>query len=168
MTFVAELNNFVKKQSSQEILSLHQFFSQGWPYMGEGGTFIDSWHLHHLSEILEAVLAGDIKNLILNIPPRSGKSSLSSVAFPAFAWTQKPSLKFIYASHSEGIAEYHSRHCRSLIQSKWYQKRFGHMVQIAHDQSTKDHFENTASGHRIATSVQTETITGYGADIFLY
>ena len=55
MTFVAELNTFVKKQSTQEIHSLHQFFAQGWPYMGEGGTFIDSWHLHHLSEILEAV-----------------------------------------------------------------------------------------------------------------
>lgn len=167
MTFVAELNTFVKKQSTQEIHSLHQFLELAWPYMGEGGTFIDSWHLHHLSEILEAVLAGEIKNLIINVPPRSGKSSLSSVAFPAFAWITRPSLKFIYASHSDSIAEYHSRHCRALIQSKWYQKQFGHVVKIVHDQSTKDHFENTASGHRIATSVQTETITGYGADIFV-
>lgn len=167
MSLVADLDGFLKNKKFQEITSLHQFLEQAWPYMGEGGTFIDSWHLHHLTEILEAVLAGEIKNLILNVPPRSGKSSLSSVALPAFAWIEKPSLKFIYASHSDSIAEYHSRHCRALIQSKWYQKQFGHSVKIAHDQSTKGHFENTASGHRIATSVQTETITGYGADIFV-
>ena len=142
--------------------SFYEFAKEAWPNI-EGVPFIDGWHLKAICEHLEAVTFGYISKLIINVPPRTGKTSIVSVMWPAWNWIINPSLKFVYTSYATKISLDHSRLCRMLIESPWYQARWGHIVQISKDQATKGHFTNTALGHRIATSVSAGT-TALGGD----
>lgn len=145
--------------------SFYAFAKEAWSNI-EGVPFIDGWHLHALCEHLEAVTFGYISKLLINVPPRTGKTSIISIMWPAWNWIINPSLKFVYASYATKISLDHSRLCRMLIESPWYQERWGHIVQISKDQATKGHFTNTALGHRIATSVSAGT-TALGGDILV-
>ena len=64
--------------------SLYEFFKQAWPIMEGDTPFIDNWHIKAIADHLQACFNRDIRNLLINVPPRTGKSSLISVAFPAW------------------------------------------------------------------------------------
>ena len=68
--------------------SLHFFLKKAWRYI-DPAPFTDGWVIEALAEHLEAVADGDIKRLLINIPPRHSKSSICSVAFPAWIWAQE-------------------------------------------------------------------------------
>lgn len=146
--------------------SLHHFLRQSWRFIEGSTLFIDNWHLQVISELLEAVCKRQIKRLLINIPPRSGKTSLISIALPAWAWIHNAEEKFLYASYAESLSLEHSLKCRRLIESPWYQERWGHLYQLAADQNAKGFFENTAGGYRIATSVGGSS-TGKGGSILI-
>ena len=55
--------------------SLHDFVCQMWRYV-DPADFQDNWHLQTICEHLEAVTRGEVKRLIINLPPRHSKSSL--------------------------------------------------------------------------------------------
>jgi len=63
--------------------SLYEFFKAAWPYIEGNMPYMDSWHIGAIAEHLEAVYARQIRKLIINVPPRTGKTNLISVAFPA-------------------------------------------------------------------------------------
>jgi hypothetical protein len=67
--------------------SLYKFLKAGWKYI-DPAPWQDGWPIQAVAEHLEAVASGEIRNLIINIPPRCSKSSLVSVAFPAWNWAQ--------------------------------------------------------------------------------
>lgn len=69
--------------------SLSEFLRGAWPYI-DPNPYQDGWHLDAVAEHLEAVTRGKIKRLIINIPPRMSKSSLVSIAWPAWTWAQSP------------------------------------------------------------------------------
>jgi len=100
-------------------------------------AFIHGWHTIALCEHLEAAIRGQIHKLLINIPPRTGKSNIISVMLPAWVWTVNPSVKFLYASYAQKISFEHSRLCRMLVESHWYQERWGFRVKISKDQATK-------------------------------
>jgi predicted phage terminase large subunit-like protein len=94
-------------------------------------------------------------------------STLMAVLWPAYVWTKRPEIQWIFASYSQMLAERDSVKCRNLIQSPWYQSRWGSVFQLARDQNQKRRFNNTLGGHRIATSPG-GLATGEGADIFCW
>lgn len=143
--------------------SLHEFLKQSW-HVSEPDVFIDGWHLHAMAEHIEALMNREIKNLLINIPPRMGKTSLISIALPAWQWLRTPSERFVYAAHSSKISLKDSVACRRLIQSPWYQGRWGHKLKLLRDQNTKGRFDNDKSGYRISTSVGS-TVTGEGGTV---
>ena len=147
-------------------LSLYTFFKQAWPSLEGATPFVDGWHIGAIAEHLEAVFKRQIKRLLINVPPRSGKSSLVSAAFPAWVWLHKPSEKFLYASYAGSLSMEHSLKCRRLIESEWYVSRWGRQVQLTSDQNAKSFFDNTAGGYRIATSVGGSS-TGKGGSILI-
>jgi hypothetical protein len=67
---------------------LSRFIQNAWKYM-DPSPFKMGWPIEAVADHLEAVTRGDIKRLIINIPPRMGKSSITSVAFPAWTWAQR-------------------------------------------------------------------------------
>ncbi len=87
------------------VFSFYDFFREAWPHM-DSAPFMDNWHIHSLCEMVEAMMKGEIKNkkLVINMPPRMGKTNLISVAWVAWAWTFNPSLKFIYASYKGNVS----------------------------------------------------------------
>lgn len=133
--------------------SLHQFVLQAWSQIEGKTPFIDGWYVWALCEHLEEYYRGRLPKLIINVPPRTGKTSIISVMGPAWAFILNPSFKFLFASYAQKISLEHSRLCKMLIESDWYQKRWGNRVRLAKDQAAKGHFATTAFGHRIATSV---------------
>ena len=145
-------------------LSLHEFLKQAWRVIEGGVPFIDNWHLHVVAEHLEACYRREIKNLILNVPPRSGKTSLISVAFPAWVWLQNPEEKFMYASYAHSLSEEHGALCLALIQSDWYQQRWKANFNLT--KTAISFLKNNRTGYRIATSVG-GVGTGFGASILV-
>lgn len=147
--------------------SLHEFVKQAWPQVEGGRPFVDGKHIQAICEHLEAVFRGEIKRLLINMPPRCCKSSILSVMLPAWWWIHKPEEQFLYVSYALNLSMDHSVKCRRVIESPWYQSRFGNIFQLAGDQSTKIRFDNTKLGYRIATSVD-GTLTGTGGSCLLF
>ena len=133
--------------------SLKEFTKNSWQAIEPGRDFHDNWHIDAISEHLQAVVEGDIKRLIINIPPRHMKSISVAVALPAWTWTIQPSKKFLYASYAGSLSIRDSVKCRRLIDSRWYQQHFGESFKLTGDQNQKQRFENDKTGARIATSV---------------
>jgi hypothetical protein len=141
--------------------SLYEFVKQSWHVVEPNIPFIPSWHIETICEHLEAVSAGDIHRLLINIPPRHSKSTIVSVMWPAWEWLTDPAQKFLCASYSGNLSTRDNLKTRRLLQSNWYQDRWGYMFAFAGDQNAKQRFENDKTGYRLATSVG-GTATGEG------
>jgi len=127
------------------------------------------WHLDAIADHLEAVHRGQIKKLIINIPPRSLKSTLASVCFPAWEWLQDPTRQFLTSSFRLQLAQRDALHSRRLMQRKEYQRLVSKDVdgnpvwRFTTDQNVKTYYENDQGGHRICTSYDAGA-TGEGGD----
>tara|TARA_R100001377_G_scaffold17990_1_gene9227 strand:+ start:1433 stop:2866 length:1434 start_codon:yes stop_codon:yes gene_type:complete len=145
---------------------LKEFTKSSWQAIEPGRDFYDNWHIDAVSDHLQAVVEGDIKRLIINIPPRHMKSISVAVALPAWAWTIQPEKKFLYASYAGSLSIRDSVKCRRLLDSRWYKEHFGETFKLTSDQNQKQRFENNKTGARIATSVD-GALTGEGGDIIV-
>jgi len=143
-----------------------------------GEPLIPNWHIdcicYRLEQMARRLEAGsnaqptseEISNrLVINLPPRSMKSFLVSIAWVAWVLGRNPSLRIICASYSEELAYKFSRDCRALLESRFY-KRIFRQTRINPRKSTESEFETTKRGYRLATSVG-GTLTGRGADILI-
>lgn len=152
--------------------SLTDFVQGGWRYL-DPAPFVPGWHIEAICDHLQAVTAGEIRRLLINIPPRTSKSTLCSVAWPAWTWAQSevtpvagPQVQFLFASYAQSLSLRDSVKTRRLIESPWYQQRWGDRFRLTGDQNTKFRFENTLGGYRLATSVG-GSLTGEGGAILL-
>jgi len=146
--------------------SLKEFTKAAWPTIEPGSDYVSGWHLDAISDHLQAVVNGDIKRLIINVPPRHSKSISTAVVLPAWTWTQQPHKKFLYASYSASLSIRDSTKCRRLIDSPWYQAHFGDKFHLSGDMNQKSRFENSQNGYRLSTSVA-GSLTGEGGDIIV-
>jgi predicted phage terminase large subunit-like protein len=142
---------------------LGEFVRQAWAVVEPSTPFVPGWHIDAIIEHLEAVTRGDIRQLLINVPPRHMKSLLVSVLWPAWEWTQHPERRWLYSSYAASLSIRDSVKCRTLIESRWYQRFWGDRYALASDQNTKTRFDNNRSGYRIATSVE-GAATGEGGD----
>ena len=133
--------------------SLHEFITHAWPIIEPTTNFIDGWHLHCMCEHLEALAAGEIPNLLINVPPGTMKSLCTSVFFLPWVWTTRPETRFFYASYDQALSTRDSVRSRSILQSEWYQRYWGSRFELVGDQNEKTRFNNDKQGWRIATSV---------------
>jgi predicted phage terminase large subunit-like protein len=152
--------------------SFYEFVKAAWPVF-DPADFVGNWHLEDVCNHFEAVARGHITRLLVNVPPRTSKSNVASICFPAWVWAQRergpimgPQVSFFYASYAEQLALEHSLKCRRLIESRWYQKYWGNRFKLVSDRNTKGHFENDKGGYRMASSVDARA-TGYGATVLL-
>lgn len=153
-------------QAEKARRSLRLFVRDAWPIIEPSTPFIDGWHLHAIEEHLTAVTQREITRLLVNMPPRHCKSTLISTLWPVWCWISDPSLRWLCSSYAMSLAIRDNRKCRLLIQSPWFQKRYGHVFQLSGDQNVKSRFENNARGYRLAVSVGAAA-TGEGGDILL-
>src|SRR5580704_14692197 len=130
-----------------------------------GQRYVGSWHIDAIAWHLERVRRGEIRRLIINMPPRSLKSIAASVAFPAFVLGHDPSRRIICVSYSGDLAKKHSNDFRAVLESRWYRSVFP-TTRIGQFKNTETEIELTARGFRLATSVG-GTLTGRGGDIII-
>ena len=142
--------------------SLRFFVEWAWPILEPGTVFLPNWHIDLICEYLEAVTAGEILRLVINIPPRYMKSLLVSVFWPCWEWYRQPSTRYIFSSYAEGLASHHSLSRRRLLRSVPY-RRFAPEVRLTRDQQQKLEFHNTKGGIMVATSTG-GSITGKGGN----
>ncbi len=145
--------------------SLSLFVKLAWHVL-EPGPLQWGWHLDLLCQRLEAVAHGEVRRLLVNLPPRHGKSLICSVFFPAWVWASDPTKRFLCASYAQDLAVRDSVLTRQLVTSPWYRGRYGHVFELSGDQNEKDRFSNTRGGRRLATSPG-GFATGEGGDIVL-
>lgn len=152
--------------------SYYEFFKAAWGVI-EGCEYVDNWHIGAICEHLEAVVRGELRNLLITIPPRCGKSSLVSVCLCPWIWAQPEGvyrggagIKFMGVSYSHALSIRDALKGRRLIESRWYQALWGWRYRLVSDQNTKVRYENDAGGVRVATSVG-GTLTGEGGDIIV-
>jgi predicted phage terminase large subunit-like protein len=153
--------------------SLYLFLKNAW-HIFDSAPWVDGWCVEAIAEHLQAVVDGEIKRLIINIPPRCQKSSLCSVALPAWVWAQRknthtsgPGVSFLYASFKDSLSLRDSRHCRKVIESKWYSRRWGDRFKLEEDQNTKERFVNDKGGYRLITSIDSKGATGDGSNLII-
>jgi predicted phage terminase large subunit-like protein len=133
--------------------NLPSFVRQAWHVVEAATPYIHGWHVDAICEHLQAVTDGQIRNLVINMPPRHMKSLLVSVFWPCWEWTSFPARRWLFASYAQSLATRDSLKCRRLIQSPWYRECFGDCFSLTADQNQKTRFDNDKSGYRLATSV---------------
>ncbi|GAA6622737.1 phage terminase large subunit [Scytonema sp. NUACC26] len=172
----AEIVSLIEEHNYQEAYeSSYGFLTHSWKTF-EPSNFIPAKHLHAIGEHLDACLRGEIKNLIVNIPPRCSKSSLITKAFPAYVWVKDPGKRIINISYSKRLAVGDSLISRQIIDSQWYQHGLNTVWKEVNDwesvwelsksQNTKEDYRNTSDGRRFATSTG-GTLTGVGGNLII-
>lgn len=149
-----------------EIPSLYEFAREAWEVLEPGTPFVDGEHLRAICSHLEAVTDGRIKRLLINMPPRHMKSTIVSVIWPVWTWLKKPSHRFLCSSYALSLAIRDNAAARRLIESPWFQSKYGSIFSFAKDQNEKKKFQNNQGGYRQAVSVGSGA-TGEGADTLI-
>lgn len=146
--------------------TLEDFVVQAWPIIEPETPLSNSWYVGYLCEYLTAVIERQITRLAISIKPRAGKSNIATILMPCWAWTERPWHRFIMGSYSAELAVTHSLRRRRVMDSEFYQARWGKRFQIMEDQNRKGVFENTLRGHMYATGIG-GTVTGFGANTII-
>lgn len=120
-------------------------------------------HLEQIAEVLEKVLSGEIKRLIINIAPRYGKTEIAVKAFIAYCLALNPQAKFIHTTYSSSLALDNSEQAKDLVLSDEYQKIFPH-VRLKTNSKSKQKWGTDEGGGVYATSSGGQ-ITGFGAGL---
>lgn len=158
---------------------LSRFIREAWPIVEPATPFVDGWHLDVVAEHLEAVGAGELPRLLINVPPRTMKSLTVGVFWSAWEWLTKPHLRWLYASYAQDLSQRDSLKCRRVIKSEGGSQdgtlfqRVGYQGvlrlldpepwTLAGDQDAKTKYETSRTGMRLATSVG-GVATGEGGD----
>ena len=142
---------------------LRKFIELAWHQIEPGKEYLSGWHIDAICEHLEAITKGELTRLIINIPPGCMKSLAACVFWPAWVWILKPETKWIYASYSMNLSRRDNLRTRRLLESEWYQARFGKSFKPLKDNWGADKFVNDRAGFRLCTSVD-GTVTGEHAD----
>lgn len=155
----AELLNLIKEEEYAECeRSLYAYFCVAWQLF-DSAPLKTNWHIGAIADHVQACYKGQIRNLLVNVPPGSAKSSLISVAAPTWYWGpyNAPQTKYITASYGTARgtdpATRDSIRSRRLIQTDWYQRRWGDRFRLMIDQNQKTAYENDKGGSRLATSI---------------
>jgi predicted phage terminase large subunit-like protein len=128
-----------------------------------GTPYLPNWHIDAIVHQLMLVKDGITARLLINQPPRSGKSMCVSVAYTAWLLGRDPTLRIIVASYSSELADELHRQFRMVIDAPWYRALFPKMRPA---KDTDNELVTTEGGSRYATSVG-GTLTGRGADLIV-
>lgn len=141
------------------------FTKQAFKVLEPETPYKHNWHVDVISDHLDLVYKRQIRNLDINIPPRTIKSLLVNVIFPCWVWTKESHIKFISASHSDSLSTGFNIKRRQLINSEFFQNFWP--MDLKEDIDRKNHFANTNNGFMKSISVG-GAVTGEGADFLIW
>lgn len=130
--------------------SLLEFVRQSWQYIEPGAPFVEGWHHGAICDHLQAVTRGQIRKLVISVPPEHSKSTIVAKCWPAWGWVDNSSFDWLFSSYSAQRAIGDSVDCRRIIDSPWYRQNWAHLFFLTSDQNQKTRFTNSRGGQRIA------------------
>lgn len=145
--------------------SFQNFLAFVFETVNPGQKYKHNWHIDMMTEYMGACETGELKRLIINMPPRMLKSITCSVAWPAWLLGNNPERRMLCASYAQKLAIKLSVDCRVVIEHPFYRKMFPTTI-ISSDQNEKGRFVTTARGHRIITSTGSGTV-GEGGNFLI-
>lgn len=140
------------------------FYQRAWREM-EPSEYTHNWHVDCIAYYLEQVHLGFIKRLIINVPPRTGKTLLANIAYSAWLMGRDPGMRIIGVSYGQRLSEKIGYKTRQLMESAWYREVFPD-TKIDPYQASKINFMTTRGGGRFSTSVG-GTLTGEGGNCII-
>ena len=143
--------------------SLMAFTEFAFGVVRPGVCFKRNWHHEALTEKLSQVASGEIRRLIINLPPRTLKSLCASVALPAWFLGHNPWERVVVISYSDFLARTHANDFRLLVNDPIYQATFPGMRL---ERDTDREITTKKRGKRIATSIE-GTLTGLGGNLII-
>lgn len=150
---------------------LSTFMRQSWNIVEPETPLVWNWHYEYMCEWLTLVSSGEFKvrhpeklGIIINVPPRTGKSTFSSVIWPVWTWLQYPARRFLFASHSDTLAENHNNKRAWLLKSLYFKERFADRFKLV--TCAGDMIRNDKTGQFHVTSVGAGS-TGFGGMILV-
>lgn len=161
---ISNLQKQLQKRIYRE--SYYEFFKWAFLLLHPSEKFEDSFHIKYLCDLLqdEQIRIEErrekTEDLIINIPPRTSKSLIVSVAFNAWVWTREPSYKFICISYDEKLSLLNAQLCRDIIQSSEYRELFGDVFVLRQDSNAKSFYFNNHGGYRVSKTTGSN-ITGF-------
>ena len=120
-------------------------------------------HIKVISDKLQQIGDGNLKRLMVFLPPRSSKSLLCSKLFPAWYIGQYPQREILTVSHSDQLSTDFGRGVRDLIGSQTFQSIFPD-VKVRSDVRSAGKFMINQGGTYFAAGVKTQ-IAGRGAHV---
>jgi|TARA_B100000929_G_scaffold282845_1_gene263251 predicted phage terminase large subunit-like protein len=145
----------IQNQAKNDFLS---FVKCVWP------DFIEGSHHRHIAKKFNKLATGELKRLIVNMPPRHTKSEFASYLLPAWMVGRNPKLKIIQATHTGELAIRFGRKAKNLIDSQEYSKIF--KTRLQEDSKAAGRWETAQGGEYFAAGVG-GAITGRGADLLI-
>ena len=134
------------------------FVQQMWP------IFISGKHHAIMADAFERVARGDLKRLIINMPPRHTKSEFASYLLPSWFLGKFPEKKIIQTAHTAELATGFGRKVRNLVSSENYQKVFD--TKLSSDSKAAGRWNTHMGGDYFAIGVG-GAVTGKGADLLI-
>jgi predicted phage terminase large subunit-like protein len=141
--------------------SLWDYVKMIWPQVYAASPLQANWHMPMICEHLEACYRGEIKELVINIPPGGSKSSLACVAYPTWGWVRDPATRWIFGAYGPKIVRRDAYLSLDLMQSKFFKDRWGDLIHIP-NVSAIEHIKNDEGGMRLGTTPGGEA-TGFHA-----
>jgi len=145
----------IQNQAKNDFLS---FVKCVWP------DFIEGAHHRHIAKKFNKIATGELKRLIVNMPPRHTKSEFASYLLPSWMVGRNPKLKIIQATHTGELAIRFGRKAKHLIDSAEYHKIF--KTRLQEDSKAAGRWETAQGGEYFAAGVG-GAITGRGADLLI-
>lgn len=125
----------------------------------------ENWHHILIADALEAVERGEIKRLMIFLPPRHGKSELASIQFPAWYLGRNPRKQIISVNYSADLAKDFGRKVRNVVLGQEYRNIFPETV-LSMQSKAADKWMTKVGGSYYATGIG-GSITGKGANCFV-
>lgn len=138
---------------SAPVMPLRKFVAEAWHLVDPTSRFIPNWHVDAICEHLEAIASGDLRRLVINIPPGHAKSMIVSVLWPAWMWHWMPEWRSIFTSYDAKLSVRDAVNSRTVLTSDWFRETFNPKWRFTVDQNVKSYYTNDRTGQRFSTSL---------------
>ena len=157
LDLIMELEEAKEKEASRS--DFLTFVRKMWP------AFIGGRHHKIMADAFERVANGELKRLIINMPPRHTKSEFASYLFPAWFLGRYPEKKIIQTAHTAELAVGFGRKVRNLISQEDFQAVFPG-IELSSDSKAAGRWNTNKRGDYFAIGVG-GAVTGKGADVLI-
>lgn len=157
---------YLKLQKSILKSSFHEFFKWSFTVLLPNDKLEDNFHIKYICDLLQEEQfrierkEEKDKDIIVNIPPRSTKTLIVSVAFPVWVWIRDPRARFITVSFDDTLSLKNAQDSRDLINSNEFQVLFNDIFKLRNDANAKGFYFNNLGGYRLSKTVGSN-ITGH-------